>query len=233
MPRSRGCARVADELDARIVIAPGGAAAARTRAAHAGPERPPAAACRTVRRVCVAPLPAGACPAALQALGLLRPGFSAIGALGCESRIAQLLARHGAALIGCPQAELRLGAAPRATPGACASRPRLGTDTPAAAALSTCSPKRAAPRCSSASRRRGAAPRDARRRARARARDADRLDRARQVRRSRLHRPRRPPAAGRDGCRGGHRVRCHPRAGERRVERGPRRGERRAPAALR
>jgi 5-methylthioadenosine/S-adenosylhomocysteine deaminase len=65
----------------------------------------------------------------LQSLGLLRPGFAAIGALGCPEDGAQLLARYGAALIACPQAELRLPRAARLLPGA---RPAaLGTDTPA------------------------------------------------------------------------------------------------------
>src|SRR5499427_10731022 len=67
----------------------------------------------------------------LQSLGLLRAGFGAIGALGCDAEEAQLLSRHGAALIACPQAELRLQGERLALP---ASRPgALGTDTPAAA----------------------------------------------------------------------------------------------------
>ena len=67
----------------------------------------------------------------LQSLGLLRAGFGAIGGLGCHAEEAQLLARHGAALIACPQAELRLQRERVPLP---ASRPvALGTDTPAAA----------------------------------------------------------------------------------------------------
>src|SRR5437764_210774 len=46
----------------------------------------------------------------LHALGLLRPGFSAIGAGSCDGADLELLARHGASLIACPQADLRLGA---------------------------------------------------------------------------------------------------------------------------
>ena len=94
--------RVADELDARIVIH-------LEELHHAW----------GARRV-----------THLQALGLLRPGFAAIGALDCNEEDAQLLARHGAALIACPQAELRLQRGVRLLPGA---RPgALGTDTPAA-----------------------------------------------------------------------------------------------------
>ena len=67
----------------------------------------------------------------LQSLGLLRAGFGAIGALGCDAEEAQLLSRHGAALIACPQAELRLQRERVSLPG---SRPgAIGTDTPAAA----------------------------------------------------------------------------------------------------
>jgi len=67
----------------------------------------------------------------LQSLGLLRAGFGAIGALGCDAEEAQLLSRYGAALIACPQAELRLQRERVSSP---TSRPdALGTDTPAAA----------------------------------------------------------------------------------------------------
>ena len=121
--------RVADELDARVVVhldelarddgfegqiqhgsaGPTGVAdsAGRAQAPHAG------------HRL-----------ADLQTLGLLRPGFGVIGALGCDAKDAQLFSRHGAALIACPQAELRLQGATAALP---AARPlALGTDTPAA-----------------------------------------------------------------------------------------------------
>jgi len=114
--------RVADELDARIVI-------------HLG-ELPDGA---PVRDVTLDIEDGAAAPrhawgtrhlAHLQALGLLRPGVSAIGALACNEEDTQLLARHGAALIACPQAELRLQRGARALPG---GRPTaLGTDTPAA-----------------------------------------------------------------------------------------------------
>jgi 5-methylthioadenosine/S-adenosylhomocysteine deaminase len=68
----------------------------------------------------------------LKALGLLRPGFTAIGAAGCDAADLELLARHGASLIICPQAELRLGArAPLVAPGG--DRGALGTDSRAAA----------------------------------------------------------------------------------------------------
>ena len=122
--------RVADELDARIVIH------LEELPDSTGPEVPASGTAREVsadvadgtarlhrawgaRRV-----------THLQALGLLRPGFAAIGALDCNEEDAQLLARHGAALIACPQAELRLQRGVRLLPGA---RPgALGTDTPAA-----------------------------------------------------------------------------------------------------
>jgi 5-methylthioadenosine/S-adenosylhomocysteine deaminase len=68
----------------------------------------------------------------LKALGLLRPGFTAIGAAGCDAADLELLGRHGASLIICPQAELRLGArAPLVAPGG--DRGALGTDSRAAA----------------------------------------------------------------------------------------------------
>jgi len=120
--------RLADELDARVAVhldeledALGcrlpGAATDESGVADADPwRRQPAGSQRLAH---------------LHRLGLLRPGFAAIGALGCHAEDAGLLARQGAALIGCPQAELRLrGAA--ATLGA-STPSALGTDTPAAA----------------------------------------------------------------------------------------------------
>ena len=122
--------RVADELEARIVIhledlsdsaghaLPASAAAYGASAGVADGATSPRHAGRT-RRV-----------EQLQALGLLRPGFAAIGALGCHEDGAQLLARHGASLIACPQSGLRLQRGTRWLAGA---RPgALGTDTPAA-----------------------------------------------------------------------------------------------------
>ena len=122
--------RVADELDARIVMhldelpdsaAPDVPASLATDEESTGVAdglTPPRHTSGT-RRV-----------AHLQALGLLRPGFAAIGAFDCSEDGAQLLARHGATLIACPQAELRLQRAARLLPSA---RPgALGTDTPAA-----------------------------------------------------------------------------------------------------
>jgi 5-methylthioadenosine/S-adenosylhomocysteine deaminase len=113
--------RVADELDARIVIhleeLPEFAAAEAPESGIADGATP-ARHARATRRV-----------TQLQTLGLLRPGFAAVGALDCSEESAELLARYGATLIACPQAELRLqrGARlPGARPGA------LGTDTPAA-----------------------------------------------------------------------------------------------------
>jgi 5-methylthioadenosine/S-adenosylhomocysteine deaminase len=113
--------RVADELDARIVIHLEELqefAAVEVPASGVADGATPARHARATRRV-----------THLQTLGLLRPGFAAVGALDCSEESAELLARHGATLIACPQAELRLqrGARlPGARPGA------LGTDSPAA-----------------------------------------------------------------------------------------------------
>ena len=116
--------RVADELDARVVI-------------HAQELRDDSwTAADALHGVADGAMPPRQAPgtqrlAYLQTLGLLRPGFAAIGALGCGAEDIQLLARHGAALIACPQAELRLQGATPVLPGL---RPAgLGTDTPAAA----------------------------------------------------------------------------------------------------
>ena len=68
----------------------------------------------------------------LHALGLLRPGFSAIGAGSCDGADLELLARHGASLIACPQADLRLGA-PAPVAALEGNRTGLGTDSPVAA----------------------------------------------------------------------------------------------------
>jgi 5-methylthioadenosine/S-adenosylhomocysteine deaminase len=122
--------RVADELDARIAIhleelpdstGPDSLAmlaARRESTSVADGATPPSHAWNTRRM------------ARLEALGLLRPGFAAIGALDCNEDGAQLLARHGAALIACPQAELRLQRGRRVLAGGLPSA--LGTDTPAA-----------------------------------------------------------------------------------------------------
>jgi 5-methylthioadenosine/S-adenosylhomocysteine deaminase len=124
--------RVADELDARIVIHLAELPEEAATPEGAGRELAPEAA-MAVADGAAAPRHSWGTRrlARLKALGLLRPGFSAIGALGCTEEDAQQLARHGAALIACPQAELRLQRGmpmpPRSRPGA------LGTDTAAAA----------------------------------------------------------------------------------------------------
>jgi 5-methylthioadenosine/S-adenosylhomocysteine deaminase len=113
--------RVADELDARVAVHLAElTGAAETADPGAGvqdgaraPRYEPA-----LRR--------------LHALGLLRPGFTAIGAGSCEGADLELLARHGASLIACPQADLRLGArSPLASLEG--NRTGLGTDSPLAA----------------------------------------------------------------------------------------------------
>lgn len=122
--------RVADELDARTVIHLDELTDPPGHEVHAG----------VATREVAAGVADGATPTRpawgvrrlthLEALGLLRPGFAAVGALACSEDGARLLARHGAALIACPQAELRLQRGTRTLAGA---RPgALGTDTPAA-----------------------------------------------------------------------------------------------------
>jgi 5-methylthioadenosine/S-adenosylhomocysteine deaminase len=130
--------RVADELDARIALHLEEWAALAEPCAAPGPPGPSG-----VEDSAHAPQRFGPLRH-LKALGLLRPGFTAIGAAGCDAADLELLSRHGASLIICPQAELRLGAraplvAPRGDRGA------LGTDSPAAAgALDVLSEARAA-----------------------------------------------------------------------------------------
>jgi 5-methylthioadenosine/S-adenosylhomocysteine deaminase len=122
--------RVADELDARVAVhlaelaGPADSADAAepaVRALAAAGVQDSARAQRAVR-----PL------RQLHALGLLRPGFTAIGAGVCDGADLELLARHGASLIACPQADLRLGARSPvvALEG---NRTGLGTDSPAVA----------------------------------------------------------------------------------------------------
>jgi len=122
--------RVADELDARVAV---------HLAELAGPAESADAAELAARALAGAGVQdsARAQRAArplrqLHALGLLRPGFTAIGAGVCDGTDLELLARHGASLIACPQADLRLGARSPvvALEG---NRTGLGTDSPAAA----------------------------------------------------------------------------------------------------
>ena len=119
--------RVADELDARIALHLDELAALTEPAAVPGARGEPSGvedSARAPHRF--RPL------RQLKALGLLRPGFTAIGAAGCDAADLELLARHGASLIICPQAELRLGArSPLVAPGGDGGA--LGTDSPAAA----------------------------------------------------------------------------------------------------
>ena len=84
--------RVADELEARVALCVSG------EEAEAGGVRDQAL-LRTA--------PPSALLGRLAGLGLLRPGFAAIGAL--DFAAAELIERHGAALIACPQASLRAG----------------------------------------------------------------------------------------------------------------------------
>jgi 5-methylthioadenosine/S-adenosylhomocysteine deaminase len=66
----------------------------------------------------------------LQGLGLLRPGFTAIGTGALGRAGLERAAEHGMSFVSCPQAELRLGAPPAAS---AAGATGLGTDTPLAA----------------------------------------------------------------------------------------------------
>ena len=113
--------RMADELDARVALH------LAEMPLYAGSPASPGAAVQDGNAA------AGGCGVIerLQFLGLLRPGFSAIGALACDSAGAEILFRHGANLIACPQAELRLGASP-APLALRAAHLALGTDSPAA-----------------------------------------------------------------------------------------------------
>ena len=121
--------RVADELDARVVLRLEELAPLEAIDAHIELRSPGTAIADAARRTSVAAGTRRLAP--LQALGLLRPGFGVIGALGCTAEETQLLQRHGAATIACPQAELRLQSESLALP---VGRPAaLGTDTPAAA----------------------------------------------------------------------------------------------------
>jgi len=110
--------RVTDELEARVCVQVGIAAEAGT---------PP----HEVRDA-AAPMradAAGAVLARLEALGLLRPGFAAVGVLASEREAVALIARHGASLIACPQVSLRAGGA--ALVRLEGQRTALGTDSPA------------------------------------------------------------------------------------------------------
>ena len=124
--------RVADELDARIALhlgeLPGAAADTGPGVADAAAHSPYGA--RSLRR--------------LAAQGLLRPGFTAIGAGALRHEELELLARHGATLVCCPQAELRLGAAPGPLPLMGEDRTALGTDSAALGALDVLAETRAA-----------------------------------------------------------------------------------------
>ena len=126
--------RVADELDARIAVHLAELALPAQELLYAGPDEAALGGVQdSASRLRRARAPQALALQRLEALGLLRPGFSAIGALGCEAQDLELLAHHGACVVACPQAELRLGAAPRALPGLAGACAGLGTDSPAAA----------------------------------------------------------------------------------------------------
>ena len=119
--------RVADELDARIAVhleeppaqreGYGGGHAPRAQGVEDGAPRERHAMARPAFE-------------RFASLGLLRPGFAVIGALDCDGAGAALLERHGASLIGCPQAELRLGARAGRLPLLADNRTGLGSDSP-------------------------------------------------------------------------------------------------------
>ena len=117
--------RVADELDARIALHLE-EFAALTEPSGPGPQGAPG-----VEDSARAP-PGSGWLRQLRALGLLRAGFTAIGATVCDEADLELLSRHGASVVSCPQADLRLGArVPVVARGV--DRGALGTDSPAAA----------------------------------------------------------------------------------------------------
>ncbi len=104
--------RVADELDARITVDVGTEGhwhvAEQVRDAAFGPLLP-----------------------RLETLGLLRPGFTALGVAAADL---ETLARHGAGAVACPRADLAAGRLPFVPrlPGACGA---LGTGSPALSGL--------------------------------------------------------------------------------------------------
>ncbi len=118
--------RVADELEARIALQLDELAPGRRRDAAAGTAPAGVADCAPPPRA------AGAVQR-LAELGLLRPGCSVIGMLCCDADELGLLTHHGASVIACPQAELRLGAAPAALVLPEGERTGLGSDSPAVA----------------------------------------------------------------------------------------------------
>jgi len=95
--------RVADELDARIALHLE-EFAALTEPSGPGPQGAPG-----VEDSARAP-PGSPWLRQLRSLGLLRAGFTAIGATVCDEADLELLSRHGASVVSCPQADLRLGA---------------------------------------------------------------------------------------------------------------------------
>jgi 5-methylthioadenosine/S-adenosylhomocysteine deaminase len=107
--------RVADELDARLALTLCAAPPPEAGLVH---DSAPAA----------RPAPTGGLTARWATLGLLRPGSAAIAVGAPDSADLELIARHGAALILCPQASLRGGAA--RVPLRAAERTGLGSDSP-------------------------------------------------------------------------------------------------------
>src|SRR2546429_8837501 len=117
--------RVADELDARIALHLE-EFAALTEPSGPGPQGAPG-----VEDSARAP-PGSPWLRQLRSLGLLRAGFTAIGATVCDEADLELLSRHGASVVSCPQADLRPGARGPVVAGG-VDRGPLGTDSPAAA----------------------------------------------------------------------------------------------------
>ena len=108
--------RVADELDARVALDFSDACGADEPGVRDG--EPPGG-------------PADGALARLESLGLLREGTAAIVTRSFGLPGLARLAHHGAGLVGCPQADLRLGeSAPARLPG---RRAGLGSGSPAAA----------------------------------------------------------------------------------------------------
>ena len=129
--------RVTDELDARLALdlaerpSSWARSAAHATGASAVEDGPRALPSTSLRR--------------LANLGLVRPGFTAIGAAGLGDFDLELIERHGASLVACPQADLGRHARGAAVPMLEGDRTGLGTDSaPAATTLDVLAEMRAA-----------------------------------------------------------------------------------------
>ena len=208
--------RVADELDARVAMDVG----ARQRLAGG-------------RRGCAMTARRGPWQR-LEALGLLRPGFTASSGHRLREDL-EALGRHGAStVIACPQADLQpAGRLPvHRAPARCAQRARHRQPCPQRRPRCACRGALRA-RWPQASAPRGAAPGNPGGATALGLHGVDRLHRAGQGRRPYLPRPRHARLPHGPEHRGGDAVRRDAQPGERRVDRRARAVSERAPARLR